>query len=137
MTSGLHLLSQDVLDRLPEKIRSLVRLRPSGCWQWLGKFRKHDGRPVFRKKYAYHCDDKTCVNPWHVVAITQSEHMKEHGFGGDQRVGQAKKTRCKNGHPYDQKNTIIVKTKSGNERQCRICRNVNRRRHYLKTKGIA
>ncbi len=98
-------------DALPPELRS--RIEVSGeCWIWIGEIRKSDGRPIFKKAYAYRltyeslrgpipdglvlhhrtCKRKRCVNPWHTAAITQGDHMREHGFGGDANVGQALKT---------------------------------------------
>jgi HNH endonuclease len=107
------------------------------CQHWKGKHRKWDGRPVLGDVYAYRiayeakhgklepgqilhhrCGHDWCVNPDHLMPMTQGEHMRLHGFGGDANVGQALKTHCPAGHPYDDENTYHWR----GERQCRICR---------------
>lgn len=112
------------------------------CIKWEGKHRQSDGRPVTDdKKYAYRvlyeekygpldskiilhhkCNNSWCVNIDHLEPSTQSEHMKKHGFiKGD--WGQALKTKCPQGHLYDEENTYIYITKEGyKERHCKACR---------------
>src|SRR4029077_16175248 len=120
---------------LPDNIRQRL-LVSDGCWFWTGEIRKRDGRAIFNKQYVYRilyellrgpipegrvlhhreCNHKGCVNPWHTVAITQGEHLKEHGIAG--YPSQLKKTHCPAGHPYDDANT--TRTNNG-ERLCREC----------------
>jgi hypothetical protein len=122
---------------LPTRIRRRIR-QEGDCWIWIGEIRKHDGRPILLKEYAYRavyeavigeipegevlhhrtCGIKACVNPHHTVPLTQGDHMREHGFGGDKNVGQALKTHCPHGHAYDEENTIITRE---SERLCREC----------------
>jgi hypothetical protein len=129
------------LDVPPVVALTLITVVAGGCWHFLGTHRKHDGRPVLANKYVYRllyelvrgpipkghvahhqrCDDKACVNPWHVEPMTQSQHMMEHGFGGDANVGQAAKTHCRNGHEYNVANTYAYKRHGRNERHCRTC----------------
>ena len=73
--------------------------------------------PLPRGKGSHHgCEHKWCINPWHTEVLSQSEHNRAHGLGGD--WGQAKKTHCPAGHPYDEENTYHTR----GERQCRACK---------------
>jgi hypothetical protein len=115
----------------------------TACLKWKGTHRV-DGRPIRGKLYVYQlayeikhgplkrglilhhrCKNVWCINPDHLEPMTQSQHMREHGFGGDAHVGQALKTHCPAGHPYDDENTYRYK----GERHCRACRLESRRRH--------
>lgn len=116
------------------------------CWRWLGQHRKRDGRPVHNQRYVYRivyqdmigalprgrgyalhhrCEHKWCINPKHVSPISQSDHMREHGLGGD--WGEAKKTHCPQGHPYSEENTYYYKD---GWRMCRTCLRERRRKRY-------
>lgn len=72
------------METLPPELRSRIEV-VGGCWLWIGEIRKHDGRPIFLKDYAYRltyeelrgpipdgcvlhhrtCNQRLCVNPWH------------------------------------------------------------------------
>lgn len=72
---------------------------------------------------AHHlCDNPSCVNPSHLEFISQTEHMARHEWGGD--WGQARKTHCPQGHPYDSENTY----RHNGQRLCRECRREGKRR---------
>lgn len=75
------------------------------------------------------CHNPSCTNPEHIEMMTQSEHMKRHGAGGD--WGQADKTHCPQGHPYDEANTYHWR----NERHCRECRKAAKRRYRAAKQG--
>ena len=113
------------------------------CWIWPGSLRKYDGRPVWKKKYVYRiiyialhgdlprktildhiCGVPSCVNPFHLQPLTQSEHIKlEMSRGklkkGDLNVGQAEKKNCPSGHPYFGDNLYVS---PNGDRHCRACR---------------
>lgn len=109
------------------------------CWEWGGSRRTQDGRAIANRTYAYRlvyeaatgepcppgsahhtCENPGCINPWHLEFVTQSKHAKDHGHGGD--WGQAAKTQCRNGHPYDGENTYHYVRKDGRkERHCKTC----------------
>jgi hypothetical protein len=124
----------------------MPEISTENCWPWPGFTRKSDGRATVRGKYVYRmlylaatgeelpesghhkCENKWCINPWHLEPLSQSDHMKEHGFGGD--WGQAEKTHCANDHEYTVENTYTYKTKDGStERHCRICRRAAKARY--------
>lgn len=114
------------------------------CWEWTGVRRKSDGRAMNGHSYAYRtvyesvvgpcppgvahhrCENPGCVNPTHLEFITQGSHIRGHGLPGD--WGQADKTHCRNGHPYDEENTYHWR----GQRQCRACRLAAGRRHRKK-----
>lgn len=81
------------------------------------------------KPLHHRCGNPWCVNPWHLEPMEQNAHVREHGFGGD--WGQAAKTECPQGHPYDEENTYVWTNPrtGGKERHCRICTR-QRQREY-------
>jgi hypothetical protein len=133
---------------LPDDFAGQVTVTVKGCWRWHGQ-RRTDGRPLYLTQYVYRllfvalrgplkpsdilhhaeCHQYWCANPWHTEPLTQSVHMKRHGFGGDgagHAGKQSQKTRCPAGHPYDEENTVRI---SG-ERRCRECLRASGRRTY-------
>ena len=123
-----------------------------GCWLWPAPSRRPDLRPIVSRRYVYRmvyeaatgelldrhtvlhhlCGNAWCVNPLHVEALSQSQHVKTHGYGGD--WGQAKKTHCKNGHPYDEDNTYVYIRKNGSvERHCQTCVRAAKKKYRAKT----
>jgi hypothetical protein len=56
------------------------------------------------------CCVTSCVNPWHLELVSQSENSRR-GNGGFRR------THCPSGHPYDMKNTRVYR----GMRYCRAC----------------
>lgn len=79
---------------------------------------------------AHHtCENKACVNPTHLEFITQADHAREHGRGGD--WGQAAKTHCPAGHPYSDENTYRVR----GERRCRECGRATARKYQAKKRA--
>jgi hypothetical protein len=115
------------------------------CKRWKGTHRKHDGRPVTGDgEYAYRlewercngplppdrvlhhtCGNVWCVEPAHLEPMSQADHVRAHDLGGDKNVGQALKTHCPAGHPYDEANTYHYR----GERHCRECRRAAKHRH--------
>lgn len=112
------------------------------CWVWTAN-RLANGYGVFGKggreaglilahRFAYElaygpipdglvidhlCRIHPCVRPDHLEAVTQ----KVNNARGEGHP-YAKKTHCKNGHPFDETNTYYCPTRPNN-RQCRICVN--------------
>jgi hypothetical protein len=64
------------------------------------------------------CRNPACVNPKHLEAVTPRVNTLR-GIGTSAINSQ--KTHCPKGHPYDQANTYLQRSKYG--RQCRICQN--------------
>ncbi|MFD9950822.1 HNH endonuclease signature motif containing protein, partial [Nonomuraea sp. NPDC059022] len=113
------------------------------CWLWTGatheagygRFRA-DGRTVPSHRWAYEhlvgpipggfqidhlCRNPPCVNPDHLQPVPQAENLLR---GYSSPAMNARKTHCKNGHPFDEVNTIVVKGSKGPARNCRICTRV-------------
>lgn len=61
------------------------------------------------------CGRKDCVNPDHLVTLTDADHRAQH-----------LRAACRKGHPYSAENTYYRK---GTRPQCRVCkREADRRR---------
>jgi len=115
----------------------------SGCWLWLGALDR-DGyghvmiktgggneirRGAHRASYEafngaipdglqidHLCRVRCCVNPDHLEAVSCKENLHR----GETRAAiNGRKTHCKNGHPFNDSNTVV----SNNKRVCRTCRN--------------
>lgn len=65
------------------------------------------------------CRTRRCINPQHLEAVTVGVNtMRGMGFSGR----NARKTKCKQGHPYTEENTIWRMNNNGNVgRRCRTC----------------
>jgi hypothetical protein len=83
------------------------------------------------------CRRVDCVNPEHLEPVTHQENIDrtEKGARGSKN---AAKTHCKNGHPYDDANTILAKNQFGGpKRDCRICTNKNKQQRRAAKKEAA
>lgn len=105
---------------------------PNGCLEWTGtrdrygygRFRLHGpGRRAHRVSYGlfkgpipenydvhHRCENRGCVNPDHLMAVSRAEHAR--------LSRSANKVRCQNGHLFDEENTYI---KPDGCRSCRAC----------------
>ena len=111
----------------------IVKPEPEGpCWLWPKRLK--DGYAVFgyeprrrvhRELYELYrgpipegleldhlCEQKSCVNPWHMEAVTHKVNMA--------RGKMAQRTHCKNGHPFSGDNVVYLH----NHRRCRACQKV-------------
>lgn len=64
------------------------------------------------------CRNRGCVNPRHLEPVTGKINTNR-GINANSR-----KTHCKFGHPFDEKNTRI----NGIQRQCRACNNIREKK---------
>lgn len=127
----------------------------TGCWLWTGNKTttgqyaevRWNGRTrrVHQITYAlakgpippglvpdHTCRVRHCINPDHLEAVTQRENLLR---SPDTVAGKhARKTHCKNGHPYDEANTIIINAERG-WRDCRACRRAKRARAKAQRKA--
>lgn len=63
------------------------------------------------------CRTRTCCEPTHMRAVTIGDNVK--ALGSESVTAKnAAKTHCKNGHAFDETNTI---TRKGGGRDCRAC----------------
>ncbi len=114
------------------------------CWKWLGNFynsgygQKTDinGNNTLAHILVYkqflindlliylQCNNKWCVNPNHLQAITQRENVLR---GDTLAANNLAKTTCPKGHEYSGLNLYMHKGK----RYCKICVRENNRKNYL------
>jgi hypothetical protein len=129
--------------RVPLHLRFWSKVQLSdGCWNWTGATSTHGygtltigvDRGVFKREKAtrvmwflrygswprahilHSCDNPHCVNPKHLSEGDDRENTLQCVDRG--RHFNAKKTHCKNGHPFDSVNSYT----RGSERICRTCR---------------
>lgn len=76
------------------------------------------------------CRVRSCVRPDHLEAVSNKENVLR-GVGPS--AVHAVKTECKNGHLYNEKNTI----KLAKQRRCRICHRASVKKRYWRLKAIA
>lgn len=126
-----------------------VEKDPSGCWLWTGKPTADgygqfvmDGTNRHTHRWAWifahgeapvgqvnrSCGVPACVNPDHLYVGTQSDNIFDSVEHGTHR--NAAKTHCPQGHPYDEENTLIEKTRTGVGRRCRQCHRDRARAQY-------
>lgn len=109
-----------------------------GCWIWTGStlksgyglFTDENRKTVTAHRWAFRhfkgeiptgavidhiCRVKSCVNPRHLQATTQSHNIKRSLFAKRRSAA----THCKNGHEYTAENTKYMPNRRG--RVCRAC----------------
>src|ERR1035437_3014013 len=121
--------------------RHQARVPIVGCWLWTAAVDKDgyglfklSGRMVRAHRFAYEqakgpiphgltldhlCRVRCCVNPAHLEVVT----VRENTLRGNGPAGRnARKTHCKQGHPYTESNTYQRHTER--ERICKTCAHI-------------
>ncbi len=68
------------------------------------------------------CKNPSCVNPYHLEAVTMKENVLR---GTSPAAKESKQTHCKRGHPLFGSNLWV--DKKNNKRHCKECHNLLRR----------
>ncbi len=130
-----------------KRLKSKVRVAPSGCWLWTGyvspKGYGHvGGGGGLAHRVAYEllvgpiadgmqldhlCRTRSCCNPTHLEAVTCRENLLR---GETWTAHHAAKGACDNGHEFTPENTYVWR----GSRYCRACR---ARREAARRKGLA
>jgi hypothetical protein len=140
------------LKRTPIKDRFWPKVDRGGsdeCWEWIGSRHpdgygrigaggKHGGTIYAHRAsweihgnkipnglcVLHHCDNPPCVNPAHLFLGTQADNIKDKVAKGRNWL-----KRCKNGHPFNEANSLWMGVKK-RYRTCRICYRVHKREYY-------
>ena len=128
-----------VFNNIKESFYNKFIKLPNGCWKWTAKIHKITGYGnigynekhylAHRVSYLIHkgdipknlvidhiCNNRYCVNPNHLQAITLRENILK---GNSPFAINKRKTHCKNGHSLFGDNLYICPK---GKRGCRICR---------------
>lgn len=134
-----------------ERIHSSVIVVPeTRCWEWqkarlksgygritIGSRTDGSRRTTYAHRASYEefvgvipddltidhlCRNRSCVNPEHLEAVTIHTNILR---GDGVAAMNARKTECPQGHPYDDRNTMVFQTMSGLGRRCHACRYPN------------
>lgn len=120
-----------------------------GCWMWTrgcarggygsvfiaGKTRRAHrvcyeliyGVTLTPDQFLHHlCNNKACINPFHLEITTQATHVDSATFGNKE------KTHCPHGHEYTPANTHW--NRGGKSRECYTCKLLRMRRKRLRLK---
>lgn len=128
---------------------SMLRPKKNGCWLWAGGHNKKgyakfwfDGKTGLAMHFAarlfqikgwdrkrrepdHLCRDPGCSNPDHLEMVTRRTNIVR----GNSPAGfNARKTHCKRGHVFDEKNTLYLA--KSNHRVCRKCGLMRKKRDY-------
>jgi hypothetical protein len=124
-----------------ESLKERTVVNDCGCWIWQGTKRSngygvtvYKGTQTTTHRVMYQickgvllakdieidhtCNNRDCINPDHLEAVSHAENMSR---------GAKRRTTCRNGHEWNDKNTYTseVKRKQGGtriQRYCRLCR---------------
>ena len=124
------------------------------CWEWTGfvgtngygqfshkgeTFRAHRWsyeyfiEPLGSMYCCHHCDNRKCVNPFHLFKGTHSDNMRDCVDKGRHHL--SKKNYCKLGHPLYGTNLKVYIRNGRERRKCLICKRLSGRRSDSKRFG--
>jgi len=81
-------------------------------------YRIYNGSIDHSKDLHHICENKTCVNPSHLLEVDEATHMSEFSPGSVAYLNK-RKTHCSRGHEYTADNIIPI---NGKWRRCATCR---------------
>ena len=121
------------MERFLDKIE-----KTSSCWNWLASKDRdgygrikisgrtfqahraswdiHNGSIPEGMSVLHHCDNPSCVNPFHLFLGTALDNVRDRDAKG--RNGCSKRTHCPKGHEYSPENTTLWRC----QRKCRTCK---------------
>lgn len=133
-------------------LNAYIPVTESGCWLWTGSCNNYGyGKILNRNKslaahrLAYElfigpipkglvidhlCRVPCCVNPDHLEPVTNRENILR-GIG--RTAINSKKSRCVNGHPFDEPNTTM---RRHGGRECHTCRLISKRKLCAKMASL-
>jgi hypothetical protein len=88
--------------------------------------------PIPKKFEVHHsCENKACVNPDHLEALSRTDHVQTFLHKNPQTI----KTHCPKGHPYSGDNLKVVKRSNGwKNRICIACTRTRRHDKWIEFK---
>lgn len=137
--------------QLDDKIQEIPE---AGCWIWTGcgaRYRKGYGKKWFRGQlwqvhrvsYTLHrgeipgdlwldhlCKTPSCINPWHLEAVTPRENLRRGGNWEKSAAAKLARTSCKRGHLYSEHRPYT----GWGVRACMVCQNELRQARRLRTR---
>lgn len=136
--------------KLFTRFASTADIRDSeSCWRWLGTLQRGYGKcyngkfneNAHRVSYKlfvgeipesydvdHLCRNPSCVNPFHLEAVTKEENHKR------AVAARKPKTCCHLGHEFTEENTLF---RSNGNRECRKCKHIRHVRYQQKIKSLS